>query len=157
MSGGEDGAVLIWNVRSPENKPKYTITMRQPFAVNNLSVSPDGASIAVATHDRILVWKIGDHALPKASWVPQPGWQSPNSGTDSEDAIPCLGWDSEGQRLVYGLENRVSCPHVCRHVDTLTSRDSLPLFRSTSMGADAVDDVEVEALPADRCAKRPVA
>jgi len=113
VSGGEDGAILIWNVRSAENKPKFSITMPPPFAVNNLSLSPDGASIAVATHDRILVWSIGDHAMPKASWVPQPGWQSPNSGTDTEDAIPCLGWDSEGQRLVYGLENRVSghCPY----------------------------------------------
>ena len=108
VSGGEDGAILIWNVRSAENKPKYSITMPPPLAVNNLSMSPDGAFIAVATHDRILVWKLGDHAMPKASWVPQPGWQSPNSGTDTEDAIPCLGWDCEGQRLVYGLENRVS-------------------------------------------------
>lgn len=108
VSGGEDGAVLIWNVRSAENKPKYSITMPPPLAVNNLSMSPDGTFIAVATHDRILVWKIGEHAMPKASWVPQPGWQSPNSSTDTEDAVPCLGWDAEGQRLVYGLENRVS-------------------------------------------------
>ncbi|GAB1313142.1 F-box-like/WD repeat-containing protein TBL1Y [Madurella fahalii] len=108
VSGGEDGAVFIWNVRSPETKPKYSITMPPPLAVNNLAVSPSGAFVAVATHDRILVWKIGDHAMPKASWVPQPGWQSPSSGTDTEDAIPCLGWDSEGQRLVYGLENRLA-------------------------------------------------
>lgn len=108
VSGGEDGAILIWNVRSAENKPKFSITMPPPFAVNNLSLSPDGTFIAVATHDRILVWTIGDHAMPKASWVPQPGWQSPNAGTDTEDAIPCLGWDSEGQRLVYGLENRLA-------------------------------------------------
>ncbi|KAK4132972.1 WD40 repeat-like protein [Trichocladium antarcticum] len=113
VSGGEDGAILIWNVRSAENKPKYSITMPPPLAVNNLAMSPDGAFIAVATHDRILVWKIGEHAMPKASWVPQPGWQSPNSGTDAEDAMPCLGWDCEGQRLVYGLENRVSDP--CYH------------------------------------------
>ncbi|KAL2136686.1 hypothetical protein VTI74DRAFT_2097 [Chaetomium olivicolor] len=108
VSGGEDGAILIWNVRSAENKPKYSITMPPPLAVNNLSMSPDGAFIAVATHDRVMVWKMGEHTIPKASWVPQPGWQSPNSGTDSEDAIPCLGWDSEGQRLVYGLENRLA-------------------------------------------------
>ncbi|KAL2180040.1 WD40-repeat-containing domain protein [Thermothelomyces heterothallicus CBS 202.75] len=115
VSGGEDGAILIWNVRSAENKPKYTITMPPPLAVNNLSMSPDGALIAVATHDRILVWKIGDHMLPKASWVPQSGWQSPSSGSDTEDAIPCLGWDCEGKRLVYGLENRLAVISVREH------------------------------------------
>ncbi|KAL2147846.1 hypothetical protein VTI28DRAFT_3324 [Corynascus sepedonium] len=115
VSGGEDGAVLIWNVRSAENKPKYSITMPPPLAVNNLSISPDGLLVAVATHDRILVWKIGDHAMPKASWVPQSGWQSPNSGTDTEDAIPCLGWDCEGQRLVYGMENRLAVISVREH------------------------------------------
>ncbi|AEO61748.1 hypothetical protein MYCTH_84911 [Thermothelomyces thermophilus ATCC 42464] len=115
VSGGEDGAILIWNVRSAENKPKYSITMPPPLAVNNLSMSPDGALIAVATHDRILVWKIGDHMLPKASWVPQSGWQSPSSGSDTEDAIPCLGWDCEGKRLVYGLENRLAVISVREH------------------------------------------
>ncbi|KAH6621165.1 WD40-repeat-containing domain protein [Chaetomium sp. MPI-SDFR-AT-0129] len=109
VSGGEDGAVLVWNVRSPENKPKYSITMPPPLAVHNLSMSPDGALIAVATHDRVLIWKIGDHATPMASWVPQSGWQSPSSSsTDNDEAIPCLGWDSEGQRLVYGLENKLA-------------------------------------------------
>ncbi|KAK3293251.1 WD40-repeat-containing domain protein [Chaetomium fimeti] len=115
VSGGEDGAVLVWNVRNADNKPKYSITMPPPLAVNNLSVSPDGALIAVATHDRILVWKMGDHTMPKASWVPQPGWQSPNSGTDTEDAIPCLGWDCEGQRLVYGSENRLAVISLREH------------------------------------------
>ncbi|KAK4150184.1 WD40-repeat-containing domain protein [Chaetomidium leptoderma] len=117
VSGGEDGAILVWNVRSAENKPKYSITMPPPLAVNNLSMSPDGTCIAVATHDRIMVWKMGDHAMPKASWVPQSGWQSPSSGTDSEDpiAIPCLGWDSEGQRLVYGLDNRLAVISLREH------------------------------------------
>ncbi|KAL2171609.1 hypothetical protein VTG60DRAFT_2177 [Thermothelomyces hinnuleus] len=115
VSGGEDGAILIWNVRSAENKPQYSITMPPPLAVNNLSMSPDGALIAVATHDRILVWKIGDHMMPKASWVPQSGWQSPSSGSDTEDAIPCLGWDCEGKRLVYGLENRLAVISVREH------------------------------------------
>ncbi|KAL2149451.1 hypothetical protein VTH82DRAFT_8102 [Thermothelomyces myriococcoides] len=115
VSGGEDGTILIWNVRSTENKPKYSITMPPPLAVNNLSMSPDGELIAVATHDRILVWKIGNHMMPKASWVPQSGWQSPSSGSDTEDAIPCLGWDCEGRRLVYGLENRLAVINVREH------------------------------------------
>ncbi|KAK4120845.1 WD40 repeat-like protein [Parathielavia appendiculata] len=115
VSGGEDGAIFVWNVRSAENKPKYSITMPPPLAVNNLSMSPDGALIAVAAHDRILVWRMGDHAMPMASWVPQPGWQSPGSGTDAEDAISCLGWDSEGRRLVYGLENRLAVIRLREH------------------------------------------
>ncbi|KAK4233988.1 WD40-repeat-containing domain protein [Achaetomium macrosporum] len=108
VSGGEDGAILIWNVRSAENKPKYSIPMPPSLAVNNLAMTPDGSHVAVATQDRILVWKIGEHTMPEASWALQPGWQSPNSGTDTEDAMPCLGWDSEGRRLVYGLENKLA-------------------------------------------------
>ncbi|KAL2015909.1 hypothetical protein VTK56DRAFT_4547 [Thermocarpiscus australiensis] len=108
VSGGEDGSILIWNVCSAENKPKYSISLPPPLTVVNLSMSPDGALIAVATQDKILVWKIGEHPLPTASWVPQSGWQTPNSGTDTEDAIPCLGWDSEGKRLVYGSESRLA-------------------------------------------------
>lgn len=135
MSGGEDGAILVWNVRSVENKPKYSITMPPPLAVTNLSMSPDGAHIAVATHDRIMVWKMGENTIPKASWVPQPGWQSPGTSTDSEDAIPCLGWDSEGQRLVYGLENRVCLLCMCFEVCAVLTLDSSP---SSHCGRDAM-------------------
>jgi WD40 repeat protein len=113
VSGGEDGAILVWNVRSTENKPKYPIPMPPSLAVNNLSMTPDGSHVAVATQDRILVWKVGEQTMPEASWALQPGWQSPNPGTDTEDAVPCLGWDADGRRLVYGLENKV-CSHGVR-------------------------------------------
>lgn len=108
VTGGEDGSIMVWNVRGTDTKPKFAITMPPPLAVNNLSLSPDGQFIAVATHDRVLVWQIDDHVLPKATWEPQPGWQSPNANGDTEDGIPCLDWDMEGNRLVYGLDNRVS-------------------------------------------------
>jgi hypothetical protein len=116
--------------------------MPPPLAVNNLSMSPDGSLIAVATHDRILIWQIGDNAMPRASWVPQPGWQSPSSGTDAEDAIPCLGWDSEGQRLVYGLENKVCDSDAW---DLLTAdASSLPLSLCGNTILDASKAIEIE-------------
>ena len=75
-SGGEDGAICIWNVKSADNKPKYSMTMNLP--VTSLSITPDGAFIAGATAASILIWKMGETAFPRASWerVPHPGWQS---------------------------------------------------------------------------------
>ncbi|KAK3315118.1 WD40-repeat-containing domain protein [Apodospora peruviana] len=110
-SGGEDGAICIWNVRSPESKPKYSMTMSLPIL--GLSMTPDGAFIAGATSDKILIWKVGEHAIPRASWsrVPHPGWQSPSPKANpetEEDFLPCLGWNAEGQKLVYGANGRVS-------------------------------------------------
>ena len=110
-SGGEDGVISVWNVRNTDNKAIYSMTMALPIL--GLSMTPDGAFIAAATSDKILIWKVGEHAMPRASWsrVPHPGWQSPkmSNGTE-EEFIPCLGWDSEGQKLVYGANGRVSTP-----------------------------------------------
>ncbi|KAK0706529.1 WD40-repeat-containing domain protein [Lasiosphaeria miniovina] len=108
-SGGEDGAICIWNVHSSDNRPKYSMTMTH--SVLALSMTPDGAFIAGATSDRVLIWKVGDHAMPRASWtrVPHPGWQSPKVPPESdEEFTPCLGWDSEGKKLVYGANSRLA-------------------------------------------------
>jgi WD40 repeat protein len=110
-SAGDDGAICIWNVQNLDNEPnntaKYTMTMEDP--VLSLSISPDGAFVAGATAEKILVWKVGDTAWPRATWnrTPHRGWQSPKHDAE-EDIEPCLGWDAEGQRLVYGLNSRVS-------------------------------------------------
>jgi len=96
--------------------------MTMALPVISLSIAPDGAFLAGATSDKILIWKMGDSAIPRASWnrVPHPGWQSPkgNSETD-EEFEPCLGWDSEGQKLVYGANSRVSAtPTIGSEVET---------------------------------------
>ncbi len=109
-SGGDDNAICIWNVLNPESKPKYSMTMDQ--AILALSMTPDGAFLAGATRDQIFVWKLGDHAMPRAVWKrpPHPGWLSPgpNGGSEDEEFQPCLGWDAEGQRLVYGANSRLA-------------------------------------------------
>lgn len=108
-SGGEDGAIFLWNVRSPDNRPKYSMTMENPVVA--LAFTPDGAFIAGATSDRILIWKVGDHQIPRASWsrVPHPGWFSPKTNGDQyEEDIHCLCWDATGQKLAYGANSRVS-------------------------------------------------
>jgi len=109
-SGGDDGIVFIWNVRSPENKYKYMITMPNSTPVVGLSITPDGAFIAAATSDQILIYKIGEHAFPRAVWdkMPHPGWESPKNTESDDENIPCLGWDAEGQRLAYAANSRVS-------------------------------------------------
>lgn len=106
-SSGDDGAICIWNTMNPDNKPKYSMTMS--LAVATIAMTPDGLFIAGATDERILIWKIGETSIPRASWsrVPHPGWQSPKSD-DEETMIPCLGWDSEGQRLIYGINSRLA-------------------------------------------------
>lgn len=108
-SSGEDGVICIWNVRNQDNKPKYSMTMDSP--VLGISMTPDGAFIAGATRDKILIWKVGEHAMPRASWtrIPHPGWQSPKANSDTEEEpVSCLGWNSEGQKLVFGVNSRLA-------------------------------------------------
>ncbi|KAK0741046.1 WD40-repeat-containing domain protein [Schizothecium vesticola] len=107
-SGGEDGAICIWNVKSADNKPKYSMTMNLPVIC--LSITPDGAFIAGATAANILIWKMGETAFPRACWerVPHPGWQSPKGGADDEEENISMSWDAEGQKLVYGAHSRLA-------------------------------------------------
>ncbi|KAH8677329.1 WD40-repeat-containing domain protein [Xylariales sp. PMI_506] len=108
-SAGEDGAIFIWNAKSPDGKPKCSMTMNDPIVA--LSFTPDGAFIAGATHERILIWKVGDHSIPRASWnrKPHSGWQSPRLNSESEDEDEhCLCWDSTGQKLAYGVNSRLA-------------------------------------------------
>jgi transducin (beta)-like 1 len=106
-SGGEDGAICIWNVRNSDNKPKYSMTMEDPILA--LSMTPDGAFIAGATSNRVLIWKPGD-IFPRASWT------RPNSTEymveNEEEDQTCLSWDADGHRLVYGANSRVSFRYV---------------------------------------------
>ncbi|CAK7271122.1 hypothetical protein SEPCBS57363_004456 [Sporothrix epigloea] len=108
-SGGEDGAISIWNARIPDSKPKCSMTMDLP--VTTLAFTPDGAFIAGATPERILIWKVSDHAIPRASWrrTPHPGWLSPKLNNESDDEdTHCLCWDATGQKLAYGVNNRLA-------------------------------------------------
>lgn len=116
-SGGDDGAISVWNARRPETKAKYAVVMDGPVVA--LAFTPDGAFVAGATAGRILIWKIGESTVPRASWSrsPHPGWLSPktNSETEEEDEH-CLGWDCDGQRLAYGTNSRVG---RSRHMKSL--------------------------------------
>ncbi|KAK3986222.1 WD40-repeat-containing domain protein [Cladorrhinum sp. PSN332] len=115
ISCGHDGTILVWDVSNPENKPKHSIQLDAPLYVANaaLSITPDGSHIAAATLDRVLVWKLGEHAVPKGIWLPLDGWQTPRTDVSSDDANPpTLEWDSEGKQLVYGFENRLAVINV---------------------------------------------
>ncbi|KAI0392536.1 WD40 repeat-like protein [Xylariaceae sp. FL0594] len=109
-SGGEDGAISIWNVMAPTDSKAYcTMTMHHPIVA--LAFTPDGAFIAGATSEKILIWKVGDYNVPRASWDRQPGPNWPPSRTslepDEEDEH-CLGWDATGHKLAYGVNNRLA-------------------------------------------------
>lgn len=108
-SGGEDGAIFIWNALASTGKAKCSMTMGPPIVA--LAFTPDGAFIAGATNERILIWKVGDHSIPRASWsrAPHPGWLSPrpNPESDEEDEH-CLGWDATGHKLAYGVNSRLA-------------------------------------------------
>lgn len=112
-TGGEDCAILIWNARLPESfKPKCFLTMDSPIV--RLAFTPDGAFIAGATANQVLIWKVGHTNTPRASWSrpTHEGWASPraNSETEEEDEH-CLCWDASGQKLAYGSNSRVSLHH----------------------------------------------
>lgn len=107
-TGGDDCAILIWNARKPESKAKCFFTMDSPIV--RLAFTPDGAFIAGATATQILIWKVGSHAVPRASWSrpANSGWLSPKTNIESdEEDEHCLCWDADGQKLAYGSNSRV--------------------------------------------------
>ncbi|KAH6900179.1 WD40-repeat-containing domain protein [Thelonectria olida] len=108
-TGGDDCAILIWNALLPESKPKCFLTMDSPIV--RLAFTPDGAFIAGATSNQVLIWKVSNHTVPRASWSRPTdlGWQSPkaNAETEEEDEH-CLCWDANGQKLVYGTNSRLA-------------------------------------------------
>ncbi|KHO02001.1 WD domain-containing protein [Metarhizium album ARSEF 1941] len=108
-TGGDDCAILIWNARKPESKAKCFLTMDSPIV--RLAFTPDGAFIAGATSRQVLIWKVDNHTMPRASWnrPPHPGWLSPNGSSESdEEDEHCMCWDVSGQKLAYGSNSRVS-------------------------------------------------
>ncbi|KAG6055844.1 hypothetical protein E4U17_002690 [Claviceps sp. LM77 group G4] len=108
-TGGEDCAILIWNVRKPESSAKCYLTMDSPIV--QLAFTPDGAFIAGATSRQVLIWKVDDHTVPRASWnrPPHPGWLSPKGSSEMEEEDEhCLCWDVSGQKLAYGSNSRLA-------------------------------------------------
>ncbi|KAL7937433.1 WD40 repeat-like protein [Trichoderma chlorosporum] len=109
-TGGEDGAILIWNARKPESKPKCFFTMDLP--VVRLAFTPDGAFIAGATPRSVLIWKVDSHSVPRAIWRPSKDeLENLNlkSNQDSEEEDEhCLCWDKDGQKLAYGANSRLA-------------------------------------------------
>lgn len=107
-TGGEDCAILIWNARMPESKAKCFLTMDSPIV--RLAFTPDGAFIAGATATQVLIWKVDNTAMPRASWTRPslPGWLSPKANSEAEEEDEhCLCWDASGQKLAYGSNSRV--------------------------------------------------
>lgn len=148
-SGGEDGTISIRDARSPESKAKFEMTIDpnpdpNPNPVLALSFTPDGAFIAGATRDRILIWKVGEYAWPRARWS-RSSHQDPPSPKVNGNASPkldgkaspkgddevefedqhCLSWDPAGQKLAFGASDLVSLvpfPYICpvgQHADML--------------------------------------
>ncbi|KAL7944364.1 WD40 repeat-like protein [Trichoderma barbatum] len=107
-TGGEDGAILIWNARRPESKPKCFFTMDLP--VVRLAFTPDGAFIAGATPRSVLIWKVDSHSVPRAIWRPSKDeLENLKSNQDSEEEDEhCLCWDKDGQKLAYGANSRLA-------------------------------------------------
>lgn len=108
-SAGDDGAISLWNARSTESKSKASMTMAS--AVVALSFTPDGAFLAGATSNQILIWEVDDVNVPRATWMrgDEAGWKTPQS----HDSLPeedqfTLSWDAHGRKLAYGVNSLVS-------------------------------------------------
>ncbi|KAL1891242.1 hypothetical protein Cpir12675_005032 [Ceratocystis pirilliformis] len=110
-SAGEDGAVLVWDPKCLETKPKKFLTMSGGPIVA-LAFSPDGEYLAGATALHVYIWKVGDTAsIPYAKWkrTPHPGWNGPTPSGENEDTFEhCLAWDSTGQKVAYGVNSRLA-------------------------------------------------
>ncbi|PSR90544.1 WD40-repeat-containing domain protein [Coniella lustricola] len=106
-SGGEDGTIAIRDARLSDNKAKFEMTI-DANPVLALSFTPDGAFIAGATRDRVLIWKVGEYSMPRAQWSrsSRPGRSSPKvNGTPEVEDQHCLCWDKTGQRLAFGVND----------------------------------------------------
>ncbi|CAG9939008.1 unnamed protein product [Clonostachys rosea f. rosea IK726] len=114
-TGGEDCAILIWNARRPESKTKCFLTMGSPIV--RLAFTPDGAFIAGATATQVLIWKVENTAVPRATWTrpSHAGWSSPKESSESEEEDEhCLCWDASGQKLAYGSNSRLAVINFSR-------------------------------------------
>ncbi|KAH9907893.1 WD40-repeat-containing domain protein [Xylariomycetidae sp. FL2044] len=135
-SAGEDGAVSIWNALSNDRNLKKCMSINPPFVhapFIALAFTPDGAFIAGATTERILIWKVGHYNTPRATWSrsSHPGWISPRRESPHQDSPRrelepdeeevCLAWDFSGHKLAYGVNNKVSHPANARVDVSLTS------------------------------------
>ena len=108
-TGGDDCAILVWNARVPESKATCFLTMDSP--IQKIAFTPDGAFLAGATSSQVLIWKVGNYAMPRASWSSRElsGWVSPKANAEPEEEDEySLCWDCDGQKLAYGSNNRVS-------------------------------------------------
>lgn len=100
-SSGEDGIISIWSTRT-EIKPWCSMTL--DGAVVALAFTPDGAFLASATVQQILIWRLGDVSVPRARWTMGPE----HSIWATEEGHHTLSWDVNGQKLAYGIGNNVS-------------------------------------------------
>ncbi|CAG8975753.1 hypothetical protein HYALB_00009271 [Hymenoscyphus albidus] len=108
-SAGEDCAISIWNGRSSETKPRFSMTMHS--GVTSLAFTPCGIFIAGATTDQIFIWKVDDPILPRAAWnrSDQSGWSTPMSqDSNSDENNYSLSWDSTGRKLAYGFSTSLA-------------------------------------------------
>lgn len=102
-SSGDDGIISIWSTRA-ESKPRCSMTL--DGGVIALAFTPDGAFLASATSQQILIWRLEDVSVPRARWAQGPGRSNICAAT--EDVNHTLSWDANGQKLAYGIENTVS-------------------------------------------------
>jgi len=108
-SGGEDGAISIWNAHSAESKPKYAMTMQS--SIIGLAFTPDGAYLAGATNEQILIWKTDDVNIPCCSWsrADDVGWRTPQTQDSANDEDQfSLCWDAKGQQLAYAVNSKLA-------------------------------------------------
>lgn len=112
VSSGEDGAISIWNARSTETKPKFSMTMNS--GVVAMAFTNDGAFLAGGTNQNVFIWSMNDVKSPVATWArgDNAGCRTPQSTDSSADEDQfSMCWDSLGQRLAYGVNSRVSKIH----------------------------------------------
>ncbi|SPO03494.1 related to nuclear receptor co-repressor/HDAC3 complex subunit TBLR1 [Cephalotrichum gorgonifer] len=130
-SGSDDCSIAIWDARKPHVPAKHSLMMEAPIVA--LAFTPDGAFIAGATVNHVLIWKVGEHVIPRASWslTPNPASLSPKANREPYEDEHCLCWDALGQKLAYGANSKLAVINF-RSVNTrffsflFTKLDSYP-------------------------------
>ena len=122
-TASDDNTIRVWSFDSPKNTVDLVFKVKSPSMA--LSYSPDGHHFAGAKADKLQVWNAGRQQPPVANWDGAGShWRGANvvddDRTTNGDAsmngdyvLPrgdhSLSWNSQGNKIAFGLGEQVCC------------------------------------------------
>lgn len=114
-----DGTVKMWTMdwASKEVQCTHRLPLGHATPAMVFSFSPNGAYIAAASYQKVIIWDVDRGGNPVATWDGEgTDWQklkeeATNGVTEGDvgekEPVHSLSWDPHSKRLAYGLRNQV--------------------------------------------------